>query len=136
MRANATDLAALLAAGELDYIYEYQSVAESNGFRYITLPPEIDLGDPSPANAARYAAATVHVRGTGGQIIEVAGQPILYALSIPTKAPHPAVGRRFLALVFSTGTLAALRAAHVDMLDRPVIVGTGAPPELDASSHR
>src|SRR3954469_9225855 len=33
IRPNAAELAALLAAGELDYIYDYQSVAESNGFR-------------------------------------------------------------------------------------------------------
>ena len=40
IRPNAAELAALLAAGELDYIYDYQSVAESNGFGYVALPPD------------------------------------------------------------------------------------------------
>ena len=61
IRPNAAELAALLAAGELDYIYDYQSVAESNGFRYLTLPNAIDLGDAS--RAAEYAAVSVQVRG-------------------------------------------------------------------------
>src|SRR5215207_9282221 len=34
IRPNAAELAALLAAGELDYIYDYQSVAEANGFSF------------------------------------------------------------------------------------------------------
>src|SRR5206468_1903170 len=42
LRGNAAELAALLAAGELDYIYEYQSVAEANGFKFIQLPDAID----------------------------------------------------------------------------------------------
>jgi molybdate/tungstate transport system substrate-binding protein len=49
VRPNAAELAALLASGDLDYIYDYQSVAESNGFRYLILPNAIDLGDASRA---------------------------------------------------------------------------------------
>ena len=63
IRPNAAELAALLASGELDYIYDYQSVAESNGFRFIALPPQIDLGDP--ARAAEYATVSMQVRGVG-----------------------------------------------------------------------
>jgi molybdate/tungstate transport system substrate-binding protein len=60
VRPNAAELAALLGAGELDYIYDYQSVAESNGFRFIQLPPDIDLGDPK--FASRYSSVAVEVR--------------------------------------------------------------------------
>jgi hypothetical protein len=42
VRPNAAELAALLEAGELDYIFDYQSVAESNGFRFLILPAAID----------------------------------------------------------------------------------------------
>src|SRR5207248_639300 len=125
MRANAADLAALLDAGSLDYIYDYQSVAESHGFRFVRLPPEIDLGDA--ARAPDYAQARVTVRGTASESLRVAGQPILYAVSIPLGAPHPAVGARFLRDVMSTETRARLREAHVDMLDTLAPVGVGAP---------
>jgi len=135
MRANAAELAALLAAGELDYIYEYQSVAESNGFRFIRLPPEIDLGDPNRAAAYREVAATV--RGSSpGTTITVHGEPILYGMSIPTGAPHAAAARRFLDFLMTTDVLRQLRAAHVDMLDHPIVVGSGAPPELTRGVRR
>ena len=132
IRANAAELAALLAAGELDYIYDYQSVAESNGFRFIGLPNSINLGDPK--RAAEYAAVTIHVRGPSpGTQTLFKGQPILYGLSIPTGAPHPAAARRFLEYLTSPATVRALRAAHIDMLDHPIAIGAGAPTELRAT---
>src|SRR5262245_39723507 len=79
IRPNAAELAALLAAGELDYIYDYESVAESNGFRFIALPAAINLGDPK--RGAEYAADSVTVRGSSrGSTVTFKGQPILYGL--------------------------------------------------------
>ncbi len=129
IRPNAAELAALLSAGELDYIYDYLSVAESNGFSYVTLPDEINLGDPK--RAREYSSVAVRVRGsTRDSQTEFKGQPILYGLSEPLHAPHPAAASRFLAYLASPEVIKQLRAAHVDMLDRPIVVGTGAPAEI------
>jgi molybdate/tungstate transport system substrate-binding protein len=129
VRSNAAELAALLASGELDYIYDYQSVAEANGFRFISLPPQIDLGDAN--RAAEYATASVKVRGSApGKTVTMHGQPILYGMTIPAGAPHPAAAKRFLDFLTSPSTIARLRAAHVDMLDHPVVAGKGAPAEV------
>jgi molybdate/tungstate transport system substrate-binding protein len=135
LRPNAAELAALLASGELDYIYDYQSVAESNGFRFIALPPEIDLGDA--ARAAEYATVSTTVRGAApGQTLTIKGLPILYALTVPKEAPHAAAARRFLDYLTSPTSLAALRKAHVDMLEHPVVVGNGAPSEIHGAVRR
>lgn len=50
VRSNAAELAALLEAGEVDAILEYQSVAEQYGFRYVRLPADL-------APAVLYGAA-------------------------------------------------------------------------------
>ena len=135
IRPNAAELAALLQAGELDYIYEYRSVAESNGLRFIALPAEIDLGDPSRAD--EYASVSVRVRGaTRGSETTVTGQPILYGLTVPTRAPHRSAALRFLAYLSSPTVRAELRASHVDMLPQPIVVGTNAPPELGRGNRR
>jgi len=132
IRSNAGALAVLLAAGELDYIYDYQSVAESNGFSFVALPDEINLGDPS--RAKQYATATVRVRGsTPGTQTEFKGQPIVYGMSEPLRAPHPAAASKFLEYLSSPDVVKQLRSAHVDMLDRPIVVGSGAPAELRTS---
>lgn len=129
IRPNAAELAALLAAGELDYIYDYQSVAEANGFRFIALPDAINLGDPK--RAADYARVTVRVRGTSpGTTAQFSGQPILYGLTVPKDPPHGAAAARFLGYLTSPDVIRTLRAAHVDMLDRPIVIGSGAPAEI------
>jgi molybdate/tungstate transport system substrate-binding protein len=123
IRPNAAELAALLAAGELDYIYDYQSVAESNGFRYVALPPTIDLGDAQ--REKEYESVSVQVRGASpGTTTTIRGEPILYGLSVPRAAPHPASADRFVAYLFSPVVLKQLRDAHVDMMASPVVHGS------------
>jgi molybdate/tungstate transport system substrate-binding protein len=97
VRANAAELAALLEAGELDYIYEYESVARAQGFKYIVMPPEIT------------------------------GRPVTYALAVPTKAPHRAAGEQLVEFFLSDSIRPKLRARFVDMMDRPTVHGTGVP---------
>jgi molybdate/tungstate transport system substrate-binding protein len=100
VRGNAADLAALLAAGELDYIYDYESVARANGFRFVLLP------------------------------LAVTGAPVTYGLSIPLRAPHPHAAAALLDDLMSDQARARFRAAHIDMLDAPEIKGAGAPASL------
>jgi molybdate/tungstate transport system substrate-binding protein len=120
MRGNAAELAGLLQAGELDYIFEYESLARSHGFRFVSLPPGVDLGDP--ALARRYAAVSVRVAARGPRdSVTFTGGPILYGLSVPVRAPHAAAAGRFVDYLLGEGK-AVLRAAHVDVLDTPVVV--------------
>ena len=135
IRPNAAALAALLAAGELDFIYDYQSVAESNGFKFVQLPSEIDLGDSN--QAALYQTVSVVVRGTTpGTKATFKGQPILYGATIPAAAPHAKAAQDLYRYLTSPAVIAQLRAEHVDMLDRPIVVGTGAPRPPNGSNER
>jgi molybdate/tungstate transport system substrate-binding protein len=132
IRGNAAELAALLEAGELDYIVEYESLARSHHFKYVVLPPEIDLGDP--AHAADYARASVRVaRGT--DTVNVVGAPILYGASVPRAAPNGAAGARFLAFLFSDEGRALLKRANVDALAVPELVGDSVPAELRTAAR-
>jgi molybdate/tungstate transport system substrate-binding protein len=134
MRGNAAELAALLRAGELDYIYEYESLAASNGFRSVHLPPEIDLGDP--AFASRYREASVRVRGAKPtDTTTMTGRPVLYALSVPRQAPHPGAAERFVEEMLAAAGRRRLREQHIDMLDTIRFVGDP-PAALRAAAGR
>jgi molybdate/tungstate transport system substrate-binding protein len=125
MRGNAAELAGLLDLGEFDYIFEYESLARSHGFRYVTLPREIDLGDPSLAD--RYSQASVRVAGrTPRDSVTFTGAPILYGLAVPRDAPHPGAARHFVDFLLGDGK-AQLQAAHVDMLDTARRLAASAP---------
>jgi molybdate/tungstate transport system substrate-binding protein len=133
MRPKEADLVAMLQTGELDYIWSYESMARAVGLRWVALPHEIDLG--TPRDSAFYAQASVRVAGRSrGDTIVFRGAPIVYALSIPARAPHPAVAERFVAWLLGDGRR-VLRAAGLDALDRPVIVGAGAPEAIDAAAE-
>lgn len=127
MRANASELAALLSAGELDYIIEYESLAKANGLRYLALPSEIDLGDAS--RAAAYAQATVRVARAADTVTRT-GAPILYGASVPREAPHRDAGVRALAFLLGPEGRALLRARSVDALAAPEMVGDSVPAPL------
>jgi molybdate/tungstate transport system substrate-binding protein len=127
LRGNAAELAALLSAGELDYIIEYESLARAQKFRFIQLPPDIDLGDAARASA--YASASVRV-ATGRDTVTRRGAPILYGVSVPRAAPHADAGVRFVQFLLGADGKAILRRAHVDALEVPQIIGDSAPASL------
>jgi molybdate/tungstate transport system substrate-binding protein len=131
MRANASELAALLSAGSLDYVIDYESLARANHFQHVTLPPEIDLGDP--AHAADYARASIRVPSRKDTVTRV-GAPILYGASVPRSAPHRDAGLKVLAFMLGPDGRALLRALSVDALDAPELVGDSVPPPIRQAS--
>jgi molybdate/tungstate transport system substrate-binding protein len=134
MRPNAAELAALLQMGELDYAFDYESVAFAYGFHAIHLPAAIDLGDP--ARASDYARATVRINGTGSDSTTFTGSPIVYALSVPRAAPHAAPGARLAVYLLSADGRRMMRAAHVDALDHALFVGTEVPAAIRDAAGR
>lgn len=133
VRPKEADLVALLQAGEFDFIWSYESIAQASGLRFVRLPEAIDLS--APAESTLYATATVRVRGKGmGDTLTIRGQPIVYGLSIPVAAPHRAAAERFVAFLFSDDGRRILRGAKLDVLARPIVVGTGVPAALVESA--
>ncbi|HHE47513.1 MAG TPA: tungstate ABC transporter substrate-binding protein WtpA [Candidatus Acetothermia bacterium] len=98
VRPKAVELIALLQSGDMDYAFEYRSVAVQHGLRFVELPPELNLG--YPAHADFYAQAKVEIAGKApGETMEVRGAPIVYGLTIPYCAPHPELAAKFAAFV-------------------------------------
>jgi molybdate/tungstate transport system substrate-binding protein len=104
MKPNSTKLAirdgsvyllALLDNGGIDYAFEYESVAREHGLLWIDLPPALDLS--SEANAREYAQVRVTLGFERFASIgsERTGRPIVYAVTIPATAPHPAEAEAF-----------------------------------------
>ena len=83
MRAKSVDLIALLESGDLDYAFEYDSVAKQHNLKYVSLPAKINLS--SAEFESFYAQAKVSIKGAKpGETIDLVGEPILYAVTIPT----------------------------------------------------
>ena len=124
-RPKEADLTALLQAGELDYAWTYRSLAGTSGLRYVVLPAAIDLGDP--ALAREYESASVRVPGAsreGGDSLTLRGEPIVYALTIPVGAPHPAAAEAFTRFALSAAGREVIARSGFVVLPVPLITGT------------
>jgi len=121
MRDTETSLIAALQLGQLDYLAIYRSDARQHQLHYLQLPPQIDLSDP--ALAARYATAVAHT-GNG----DVPGRPIVYAVSIPSNAPHPEEAARFVALLLGAQGREIMAANGFATFDKPLAVNVVAMP--------
>jgi len=95
IRPKEVELIALLQSGDLDYAFEYRSVAQQHGLKFVELPPQIDLSDVKYNEF--YAAAKVEVAGREPGITQTqTGQAILYAVTIPKNAPQADLAIAFL----------------------------------------
>jgi molybdate/tungstate transport system substrate-binding protein len=129
VRPKSADLVALAQTGELDYVWEYESVARASDLAFVRLPAELDLG--TPAESALYAQARVSVLGrTPRDTIIVRGAPIAYALSIPRQAPHPVLAEQFVRFLLSADGRRIVRAEFLDALDQSRAVGDSVPASL------
>ncbi len=95
MRSMEVELSSALEIGEIDYFYIYRSVAVQHGFKFMELPPQIDLSSVDYADEYN----TVKVRTADGKI--VVGTPIVYGITIPDNAMQPELGIEFIKLLLS-----------------------------------
>ncbi|MEK7380074.1 MAG: extracellular solute-binding protein [Gemmatimonadota bacterium] len=129
VRPKESDLTALVQAGELDYSWSYRSIAVTTGLRFLELPAEMDLSDPTLAD--RYRSVEVRVPGAtlaARDSVRMVGEPIVYALTIPIRAPNPVAAAAFVRFVFSPEGAAILQRHGFTLLDRPMVGGPGHPP--------
>ena len=95
IRPKSVEALALLDSGDIDYAFEYRSVAEQHGLSYVDLPAKIDLS--SADEAENYSS--VRIKLADGQI-NIA-KPIVYGFTIPTCAEVPELAQEFAALMLS-----------------------------------
>ena len=126
IRPSEAQLLALVQSGELDYAWSYRSLARTAGLRWVDLPPEVDLSDP--ARAGWYAQAVVRLPGAklaSTDSLEFRGEPIVYAMTIPAQAPHPATARAFVRFVLSPAGQRILAQSGFRLPPKPIVTGTG-----------
>jgi len=98
IRPKSVELVALLKTGNMDYAWEYLSVAVQHGLNYITLPDEINLGNYHYDGF--YKQASVKVTGKSpGTWITRRGKSCTYGVTLIQDAPNPEAAIAFLAFL-------------------------------------
>jgi molybdate/tungstate transport system substrate-binding protein len=96
LRGFSVQLLSLLEARQIDYAFEYESVARQHDLNWLPLPREVDLSLESMADIYAGVQVTLdyHRYATVNPVFE--GLPIVYGVTIPRSAPHPAEAAAFL----------------------------------------
>lgn len=109
IRPKEVDLIALLESGNLDYAFEYSSVAAQHGLNYVVLPSEINLSDEAFRDF--YATAEVEVAGKEpGATITKEGKPIVYGVTIPSNFPNQRLAVAWVDFLLSSEGMAIMGA--------------------------
>lgn len=96
IRPKSVELISLLQTGNMDYAWEYISVAVQHGLKYIALPDEINLGNYTYDDL--YARAVVRVTGKEpGTFMDIKGKSCTYGVTLIKNAPNREAAIAFLA---------------------------------------
>jgi molybdate/tungstate transport system substrate-binding protein len=95
IRPKSVELISLLQTGNMDYAWEYLSVAVQHGLKYIVLPDEINLGNYRYDDF--YAQAVVKVTGKEpGTFMDMKGGSVTYGITLIKNAPNREAAIAFL----------------------------------------
>ena len=126
MRDTETNLVAALQLGQIDYLAIYRSDALQHHFKFLELPPKIDLSDP--AFSAFYAEGVAHTKNG-----DLTGKPIVYAITILTQSAHADLARDYVAFVLGPEGQAIMQKNGFGRFDPPYAVNPDKmPPSLGA----
>jgi len=106
IRPKSVELLALLESHDIDYAFEYKSVAIQHNLSYIELPDEINLGNWNYT----HIYSKVHIVLADG--VNITAGPILYALTIPNNALHYNLSVEFVKFLISEEGMHLLQSAN------------------------
>lgn len=95
IRPKSVELVSLLKTGNMDYAWEYLSVAVQHDLKYVKLDDHINLGNYQFDEFYRQAAVEVSGEKPGTTITRT-GQSITYGITLVKNAPNHAAAVKFL----------------------------------------
>ena len=95
IRPKSVELVSLLETGNMDYAWEYLSVAVQHGLKYVKLPDEINLGHYKYDDFCKQASVKVTGKKPGTWITRT-GKSCTYGITIMKDAPNPEAAVAFL----------------------------------------
>jgi len=127
IRPKSVDLISLLQAGDLDYAFEYRSVAIQKKLLFVELPPELNLGDPRYDKW--YSRVVVHILHGTPKEREIVMKSIVYGVTVPTTCVECDLALEFVKLLLSKTGREVFERLGQPFLEKPF--GSGEiPPEL------
>ena len=123
VRSMEVELCSALESGEIDFFFIYRSVAEQHDYKFVELPPQIDLSSVEYEETYK----KVKVERASGKI--ATGKPIVYGVTIPKNAPNEELAVEFVKLLVSESGQKIMRECGQPPIVPPVVNDMSKMPE-------
>lgn len=126
VRSKSVELIAGIQSGDLDYAFEYRSVAAQHSLNFIELDDAINLGSLGMIGGTNityeefYQEASVEIENEPGVYETEKGEPIVYGITILKNARNKDLAAEFVALLLSQEGQDAMEASGQPFI-QPVI---------------
>ncbi len=91
VRGSSVVLLGILESGDIDYAFEYKSVAQQRNLHFLEFPPAINLGSDDFKSLGYDLRVRIDYQRFASLIPDFVCQEILYGVTIPENSPHPEV---------------------------------------------
>lgn len=108
---------ALLQSGDLDYAFEYESVVKQHGLEYLTLPDEVNLSSQELSDFYDDVEVRLDFQRFATVEPRFFGEPIEYAITIPSSSPQPTAAQLFIQFLLSEEGRAIMQTNYHPLLD-------------------
>jgi molybdate/tungstate transport system substrate-binding protein len=119
------ELETKFTSGAIDYMPIYRTAAVERELDWVELPAPINLGDT--AFASSYGAVEYRISPNipgAPDTVTIRGAPILYGLTVPRAAPHPAAAALFAHFLLSPVARDIMLNAGFHPVEHPIVRGT------------
>lgn len=122
IRPKEVDLIALLETKNLDYAFEYRSVAIQHHLKYVELPDKINLGNVKFKDF--YKMVDIEIIGKSpGTKLKITGKPIVYGMTIPILAKNKKEAKDFIKFILSEEGRKLIRKSGQKPINPPIFIG-------------
>jgi molybdate/tungstate transport system substrate-binding protein len=101
IRDSSIKLLFPIQSGDLDYGFEYKSVAQQHGVNFLEFPPEINLGSEKYKTLYPDMKVKLAFKRFASVNPDYDILPIIYGMTIPNNAPHPQEAVRLMKFILS-----------------------------------
>jgi molybdate/tungstate transport system substrate-binding protein len=115
--------ASLVSTGVISAAITYRSYAVVNHMTFVPFDPIVGLASNTTAALADYAKLSTSIIASSGGLVKVAPAPVLFAVTVPSNAPNPALGAAFIHLLLSPQGAAILADAAQGGAFTPIFPG-------------
>jgi molybdate/tungstate transport system substrate-binding protein len=98
---HESQAATLINTGVVSAAITYRSYAVVNHLSYVSFNPIVGLYANNSTALADYAKLSTTILSSAGSFATVVPAPVLFAITVPTNAPNPALGAAFVHLILS-----------------------------------